>query len=175
MSNNRMIQYSFLFFGGLGIVFNISGCGTEEKGSTSLKQEPPSTVGLTDFKTNGPPTRCPKGTLLMTSTIDYAEDIPGGPQTPEQAIQEYIDMDDKRDIRPKRLPGDKKLSVEQFSKIPKTITSEKSDTSSKFVYFRYSDPQLGDYTIELAKPGDSWRVSSTQICNSLDSALRGKS
>lgn len=169
-----MIKYSSVFLGGLGIVFNISGCGTEEKGSTSLKQESPAATGLTDFKTNGPPIRCPKGSLLMNSTMDYAPDIPGGPQTPEQAIQQYIEIDDKRDIRPKRLPGNKKLSVEQFSKIPETITSEKSDTPSEFSYFRYSDPQLGDYTMELEKSGDSWRVSSTQICNSLDSTLRGK-
>lgn len=169
MSNNRLMKYSFVLLGGLGILFNISGCGTEDKGSIALKQESPSTKGLIEFGTNVPPIRCPKETLLKGTTIDYRPDSPVGPQTPEQAVQEFLEMDDKRD------PRSQKLSVEDFSNIPGTVTSEKSDTPSQFRNFKHSHPQLGDYMLHLEKVGDSWRVSSTQICNSLDSALRGKS
>lgn len=167
--------------GGVGIVGLISACGSDGKEALQLKQSVPTPDELVEVGGPDSPIRCPQENDGRALTISHFAtgpegDGPGGPQTPEEAIEEYFR--NERNYRPTEAVH--QPDVNRFVKkstIDGNGTPKVSATSTEpqtRVDYEYTDPKLGQYQMSLEKAGDSWRVLGTQICDSLASYMRGK-
>ena len=96
---------------------------------------------------------CPPESLgTVIGTYDYAEDTPGGPATADVALDELV-----------------AYAYPRLARAHFALT----DSSEYFAAYAYTDRARGQMFVTFEKRGDSWGISTSEVCASLEDWARG--
>jgi hypothetical protein len=135
----------------VGVVVLICSCGI--RGGTIKADEAQRPSAGSQLKTASETgVQCEEDAFLMEDNVDHiAEDVPGGPATPQQALDRYF-------------RNDGGLEHMQSLEFTRANTSEGND---KRAVLEFSEQGIKRANVQLYRYGDTWYVSEAVICTTL--------
>lgn len=103
--------------------------------------------------------RC-RSDLIYAEQADFGTDLPGGPQTPEDAVKAHL------------LLNYPNLLVDSFTR--PSDSSQAAEPSQRAAVFVHDDADAGELMLLAEVYGDSWSVTATKACSDEQNKERKK-